>query len=70
MHAGIRYVLLVVGTLLWMVAYTLLGQSAFWVRPLGTWRIVASATFFALAALLSWTGARARWVVSGGLTRV
>jgi protein-S-isoprenylcysteine O-methyltransferase Ste14 len=60
------------GILLVMAAYSILGQSAFWARPLNTWRLTLSIVFFALAALLSWTGAHAlgrQWRVDAGLNK-
>lgn len=47
------------GVLLQFVAFSLLWQGRFWVRPLPVWRAVLSVFFFALAALLSWTSSRA-----------
>jgi protein-S-isoprenylcysteine O-methyltransferase Ste14 len=58
------------GVLLQGLAYALLWQSTFWFRLPETWRIAVSVFFFALAALLSWTGTRAlgrQWRIDAGL---
>jgi protein-S-isoprenylcysteine O-methyltransferase Ste14 len=47
------------GILLEVIGYSLLWQGKFWARSPGGWRIAPSIIFFALAALLSWTGTRA-----------
>ena len=47
------------GVLLQFVAYTLLWQGHFWLRPLPLWRTGLSILLFALAALLSWTSSSA-----------
>jgi protein-S-isoprenylcysteine O-methyltransferase Ste14 len=58
------------GVLLKGLAYSLLWQSAFWLRSPETWRIALSVFFFALAVLLSWTSVRAlgrQWRIDAGL---
>jgi protein-S-isoprenylcysteine O-methyltransferase Ste14 len=60
------------GILLVMLAYSLLWQNSFWARPLSEWRIAISTIFLGLAALLSWTGARAlgrHWRIDAGLSK-
>ena len=47
------------GVLLQFVAYTLLWQGHFWMRPLSLWQTCISILLFALAAVLSWTSSRA-----------
>jgi len=47
------------GVLLQFVAYTLLWQGRFWMRPLPLWRTCVSVLLFAVAGLLSWTSSRA-----------
>jgi protein-S-isoprenylcysteine O-methyltransferase Ste14 len=47
------------GVLLQFVAYTLLWQGHFWMRPMPLWRTCVSVLLFAVAALLSWTSSRA-----------
>ena len=47
------------GVALQGLAYTLLWQGSFWQRSPEAWRFGASVCLFVLAALLSWTGARA-----------
>jgi protein-S-isoprenylcysteine O-methyltransferase Ste14 len=52
------------------IGYSLLWQNKFWERSPGYWRTVLSVFFFAVAALLSWTGARAlgrHWRIDAGL---
>jgi len=61
------------GLLLVLVAYSLLWQNSFWARPLNAERIAISMIFLALAALLSWTGARAlgrHWRLDAGLSKI
>ena len=58
------------GILMIAVAYSLLWQGHFWLRPPGIWRVSFSTFFFALASLLSWTGASAlgrHWRIDAGL---
>src|SRR5262249_5485242 len=58
------------GVLLELLAYSLLWQNKFWERSLPGWRVVLSVLLFALAALLSWTGARTlgrQWRIDAGL---
>lgn len=47
------------GIALECLAYTLLWQSSFWERYPEWWRVAASVTLFALACVISWSGARA-----------
>jgi len=47
------------GVALECIGYTLLWQGSFWTRSPAPWQTVASIVFFAMAALLSWTAARA-----------
>ncbi len=47
------------GVLLQLAAYSLLWQGHFWLRPLPLWRTCSAILLFAVAALLSWTSARA-----------
>lgn len=47
------------GLLLEAIAITLMLQSRFWTATELSWRTAASAVFFLLAALLSWTATRA-----------
>jgi protein-S-isoprenylcysteine O-methyltransferase Ste14 len=47
------------GLLLEVIAIGLMLQSRFWAVQVLSWRVVASAAFFLLAALLSWTSTRA-----------
>lgn len=47
------------GVILECLGYSLLWQGSFWLRTPASWRLAASITFFTLAVLLSWTGARA-----------
>ncbi len=59
------------GILLVGIAYCLLGQGRFWERSPRPWQIALSILFFALASLLSWTGARAlgrQWRIDAGLS--
>lgn len=59
------------GVLLVAISYSMLWQSRFWERPLPLWRIALSVFFLLLAALLSWTGARAlgrQWRIDAGLS--
>lgn len=58
------------GMLLMAVAYSLLWQGKFWLRPLPEWRLALGILFLALANLLSWSGARAlgrQWRMDAGL---
>jgi protein-S-isoprenylcysteine O-methyltransferase Ste14 len=60
------------GVALEFVAYTLLWQGSFWLRPLEPWRMAAAALSLALACLLSWTGLRAlgkQWRVDAALSQ-
>jgi protein-S-isoprenylcysteine O-methyltransferase Ste14 len=53
------------------VGYALLWQARFWELSLAPWRFALSILFFVLAALLSWSGARAlgkQWRMDAGLT--
>ena len=59
------------GVLLVGVSYCLLWQGRFWERPPQPWQIALSILFFALASLLSWTGALAlgrQWRIDAGLS--
>jgi protein-S-isoprenylcysteine O-methyltransferase Ste14 len=59
------------GIILVAVAYAILWQGHFWETQLRPWRLALSVVFFALAALLSWSGTRAlgrQWRVDAGLT--
>ena len=47
------------GVLLQFLAFTLLWQGRFWLRPLPFWRLAISVLLFALAIALSWTSSRA-----------
>ena len=47
------------GVLLQFIAFTLLWQGKFWLRPLPMWRVVVCSICFALACALSWTSSRA-----------
>jgi protein-S-isoprenylcysteine O-methyltransferase Ste14 len=47
------------GVLLQFAAFTLFWQGHFWTRSVSPWRIVTCMSLFAMAALLSWTSARA-----------
>ena len=47
------------GVLLQLLAFTLLWQGHFWMRPLPWWRLLISLVLFALAIALSWTSSRA-----------
>ena len=47
------------GMLLQFVAFTLLWQGHFWMRPLPWWRVLVSIVLFVLASALSWTSSRA-----------
>lgn len=47
------------GMLLQFLAFTLLWQGKFWIRPLPSWRLLISILAFALAITLSWTSSRA-----------
>jgi protein-S-isoprenylcysteine O-methyltransferase Ste14 len=47
------------GVALECLAYKLLWQGSFWERSPEWWRLVSAASLFALAGMLSWTGARA-----------
>jgi protein-S-isoprenylcysteine O-methyltransferase Ste14 len=59
------------GILLVGIAYCLLWQSRFWERSPRPWQVALSIVFFALASVLSWTGARAlgrQWRIDAGLS--
>jgi protein-S-isoprenylcysteine O-methyltransferase Ste14 len=59
------------GILLVGISYGLLWQSRFWERSPRPWQTALSILFFALASLLSWTGARAlgrQWRIDAGLS--
>jgi protein-S-isoprenylcysteine O-methyltransferase Ste14 len=59
------------GIILVAVAYAILWQGHFWEMQWRPWRLALSVVFFALAAVLSWTGTRAlgrQWRVDAGLT--
>jgi protein-S-isoprenylcysteine O-methyltransferase Ste14 len=59
------------GILLVAVGYAFVWQARFWELSLPLWRFALSILFFVLAALLSWTGARAlgkQWRMDAGLT--
>jgi protein-S-isoprenylcysteine O-methyltransferase Ste14 len=59
------------GILLVGIAYSLLLPGRFWERSPRPWQIALSILFFALASLLSWTGARAlgrQWRIDAGLS--
>lgn len=47
------------GVLLQLVAFALLWQGQFWLRPLPWWRLAISVLLFAPAIALSWTSSRA-----------
>lgn len=47
------------GVLLQFIAFTLLWQGKFWMRPATVWQVGVCIILFALAALLSWTSSRA-----------
>jgi protein-S-isoprenylcysteine O-methyltransferase Ste14 len=47
------------GVLLQFLAFALLWQGHFWLRPLPPWHIAVSVLLFALASILSWTSSRA-----------
>jgi protein-S-isoprenylcysteine O-methyltransferase Ste14 len=47
------------GVLLQFLAFALLWQGRFWMRPLSLWRLGVSVILFVLASLLSWTSSRA-----------
>ena len=47
------------GMALECLAYSLLWQSSFWERRPEWWRVAVSVALFALACVISWTGARA-----------
>ena len=47
------------GVLLQFIAFTLLWQGRFWIRPRLAWRVLVCVALFALAALLSWSSSRA-----------
>lgn len=47
------------GVLLQFLAFALLWQGHFWMRPLSLWRLGLSVILFAVAALLSWSSSRA-----------
>jgi protein-S-isoprenylcysteine O-methyltransferase Ste14 len=58
------------GIVLQGIAYSLLWQSAFWQRAVAGSQVFASSCLFAVASLLSWSGARAlgkQWRVDAGL---
>jgi protein-S-isoprenylcysteine O-methyltransferase Ste14 len=59
------------GILLVFIAFALLWQAHFWERSPQTWQLALSIVLFLLAALLSWTGARAlgrQWRLDAGLS--
>jgi protein-S-isoprenylcysteine O-methyltransferase Ste14 len=59
------------GIVLVVIAFSMLWQNRFWERPLSAWRAVFSIVCLLLAALLSWTGARAlgrQWRLDAGLS--
>ena len=47
------------GAVMQLIAYTLLWQGRFWLRPLPLWRTLISVLLFALACSLSWSSSRA-----------
>ena len=47
------------GILLVVIAYSVLWQGPFWLRPLPVWRLAISVALLLLASLFSWTGTRA-----------
>jgi protein-S-isoprenylcysteine O-methyltransferase Ste14 len=47
------------GVLLQFLAFTLLWQGHFWLRPLPFWRLAVAVLLFALAIVLSWGSSRA-----------
>ena len=47
------------GVLLQFIAFTLLWQGKFWLRPFPLWRVVVCIALFALAAVLSWSSSGA-----------
>lgn len=47
------------GVLLQFIAFVLIWQGKFWLRPAPHWRVGLCALLFVLAALLSWTSSRA-----------
>lgn len=58
------------GILLEVIAYSILWQFRFWGSPPAPWRVALSVLFFALAALLSFSGTRAlgrQWRIDAGL---
>jgi protein-S-isoprenylcysteine O-methyltransferase Ste14 len=58
------------GVVLVVIAYALLWQGKFWLRPMSAWRMALSIFFLLLAGILSWTGARAlgrQWRIDAGL---
>jgi protein-S-isoprenylcysteine O-methyltransferase Ste14 len=59
------------GILVVAIAYWLLWQGKFWLRPVPGWRVALSILFLALAGVLSWTGTRAlgrQWRIDAGLS--
>jgi protein-S-isoprenylcysteine O-methyltransferase Ste14 len=59
------------GIVLVGISYCLLWQGRFWERSPRPWQTALSVLFFALASLLSWTGARAlgrQWRIDAGLS--
>jgi protein-S-isoprenylcysteine O-methyltransferase Ste14 len=59
------------GILLVGIAYCLLWQGHFWERSPRPWQVALCIVCFALASLLSWTGARAlgrQWRIDAGLS--
>ena len=53
-----------------MIGYSLLWQGHFWTRSPGLWGLALSVVFFALASLLSWSGAQTlgrQWRIDAGL---
>jgi len=60
------------GIVLQGIGYSLLWQTRFWERSTSGWQVFASASLFSLAAVLSWSGARAlgrQWRFDAGLNR-
>ncbi len=47
------------GVVLQCLGYSALWQGSFWLRSPSAWQVAAAIAFFALACLLSWSGARA-----------
>jgi protein-S-isoprenylcysteine O-methyltransferase Ste14 len=58
------------GIIIETIAYVLVWQGKFWERSPEIWRVALSVTFMLLAAILSWTSARAlgnQWRFDAGL---